>query len=1018
MNNVIPQGPTGPIGPRHTGAISGLTGPTGPNGPAVPHPSGMSGLAGPAGRRRPPIDWSAYVKPVVADIFGKSNLSQLLGKPCFDGITIDLETGDWFNDEDGGGLRELILDHVNVRDNDDAIIAYAEECRRNFENGGGAPARPEVAPAPLTLKAPAEATPQTIAAFFSRVVPWPENPKDGGASGYVNLHWTIPQAVGKPRMAGKPVRTVVEFLRLAQWILRQPEPGDVYFCLSLQRTCARNAKGGLKAVRSADNALAFKAVWVDLDVKEGGYATIEEAVAALQAFMDRYQLPVPGAAVISGSGLHVYWISKRALSVDEWRSYAEGLKAAVLEFGLHCDVACSVNAAQLLRVPGTLNFKTNPPKPVFLSPLWGDDLDFATDLKMLVGLVPPGSKDKKTKKSKPTEKADEFKHLDPGKGLGEGIYPPLPVDPLLRECGFVREAYETGGKNFDNHLWNLTNLIAVFLEGGEKLIHQFSKGHKDYTEEETSKEWERKNREHEEKGVGWPSCKAIAKSGCKSCEQCAHFEKGKSPLNLALPSTDPDSGVNIKDFYAYMPMHSYIFAPSRELWPATSVNARIPPVIVGVDSKGKPITIPASTWIDQNQPVEMMTWAPGMPTTIADRLIAEGGWIERKGVSCFNLYRPPTIELGNAGMAGPWIDLVHKVYPDDTDHIIKWFAWRVQHPQIKINHGLFMGGVPGIGKDTIIEGARRAVGAWNFKDIAPKNIVDDDFHPWKRAVILRVNEAKDMGEVTRFELHAAMLTLLAAPPPTLECNEKHIKQHYILNCVGVVITSNFLTNGIYLPADDRRHYVAWSECKPTDFESGYWIKMWGWYDGGGDRHVAAYLATLDISDFDPKATPPKTAAFWSIVNANRTAEEAELQDILDELGKPNVITIKQLVDEAPYEPSSYPNRTITLKDWLKDPKNRKAVSYRLEGCGYRAVNNPDAEDGLWRIERRRQVVYAKVTLTLREQLEAARTLQRQTVEKQRQAAEKTKRAAKKAKQGQADMEVDMKAQLRQGGEEP
>ena len=36
---------------------------------------------------------------------------------------------------------------------------------------------------------------------------------------------------------------------------------------------------------------------------------------------------------------------------------------------------------------------------------------------------------------------------------------------------------------------------------------------------------------------------------------------------------------------------------------------------------------------------------PVMPMLITDRLIADGGWFERKGVSCFNLYRPPTIKL-------------------------------------------------------------------------------------------------------------------------------------------------------------------------------------------------------------------------------------------------------------------------------------------------------------------------------------------------------------------------------------
>ena len=34
-------------------------------------------------------------------------------------------------------------------------------------------------------------------------------------------------------------------------------------------------------------------------------------------------------------------------------------------------------------------------------------------------------------------------------------------------------------------------------------------------------------------------------------------------------------GVSLDDFNAYMPTHSYIFTPSREMWPAASVNARI-----------------------------------------------------------------------------------------------------------------------------------------------------------------------------------------------------------------------------------------------------------------------------------------------------------------------------------------------------------------------------------------------------------------------------------------------------------
>src|SRR6266568_4622602 len=54
-------------------------------------------------------------------------------------------------------------------------------------------------------------------------------------------------------------------------------------------------------------------------------------------------------------------------------------------------------------------------------------------------------------------------------------------------------------------------------------------------------------------------------------------------------SQDQESaeGVSLDDFHAYMPQHSYIYAPSRESWPAASVNARIPPVPM-LDASGKP----------------------------------------------------------------------------------------------------------------------------------------------------------------------------------------------------------------------------------------------------------------------------------------------------------------------------------------------------------------------------------------------------------------------------------------------
>ena len=180
-------------------------------------------------------------------------------------------------------------------------------------------------------------------------------------------------------------------------------------------------------------------------------------------------------------------------------------------------------------------------------------------------------------------------------------------------------------------------------------------------------------------------------------------------------------GVTLENFHAYMPQHNYIYAPTCEMWPTASVNARIPPV--SITENGKEKSIAASAWLDRNRPVEQMTWAPGKPRIIADRLVSDGGWIERNGVACFNLYRPPTIQHGDPNQANLWLNLVEQIFPNDFGHIIAWLAHRVQRPEEKINHALVLGGAMGIGKDTIIEPVKHAIGPWNFQEVSPQHML-------------------------------------------------------------------------------------------------------------------------------------------------------------------------------------------------------------------------------------------------------------------------------------------------------
>lgn len=420
-------------------------------------------------------------------------------------------------------------------------------------------------------------------------------------------------------------------------------------------------------------------------------------------------------------------------------------------------------------------------------------------------------------------------------------------------------------------------------------------------------------------------------------------------------------GVTLEDFHAYMPTHQYLFVPTRELWPGSSVNARVEwPEIGG--KRVKPTDV-----LDASRAIEQMVWHPAEPQIVKDRVMQVSGWVRHPGASVFNMYRPSAPPAGDASQAAKWIEHVHRVYPDDAKHLIAWFAFKVQHPGDKVNHALVLGGAQGIGKDTMLEPVKAAIGPWNWADVSP-GVMLGRFNGYVRSVIVRVNEARDLGDTNRFAFYDHMKTLTAAPPDVLRVDEKHLRETYSANVCGVVYTTNHSTDGLYLPADDRRHYVAWSPLTRQAFDADYWADLWTWYANGGIGHVCDYLRTLDIGDFNPKAPPRQTAAFWTVVAASESPESGELRDILDDIGNPAVVTLSRLILQAEHR------RQFGLADELKDRKSRRSVPHKLERAGYLPVRNPNADDGLFKIGGRRQTVYGKDTLTEAQRISEARKL--------------------------------------------
>ena len=214
---------------------------------------------------------------------------------------------------------------------------------------------------------------------------------------------------------------------------------------------------------------------------------------------------------------------------------------------------------------------------------------------------------------------------------------------------------------------------------------------------------------------------------------------------------------------------------------------------------------------------------------------------------------------------------------------MRWFAHRVQKPWEKPNQAIVLGGAQRIGKDSWLEPIKSAVGPWNLAEVSPQQIMSR-FNGFTRCVILRISEGHDRGEHDRYQFYEHLKVYIAAPPDVLTVDVKFREPYAILNLCGVVITTNHKTDGIYLPPDDGRHLVAWSDVTREAFSEDDWRTYWRWLDHeGGRAFVSHYLAALDLSKFNPKAPPPRTAAWQEIVNSSLAPEDEEMRDTIERI---------------------------------------------------------------------------------------------------------------------------------------
>lgn len=282
--------------------------------------------------------------------------------------------------------------------------------------------------------------------------------------------------------------------------------------------------------RLKDNVKSLKAFWLDIDCGEDkavvnpktgrpqGYIDQNAGLEALKAFCAEVKLPRP-TIVNSGRGLHVYWPLTEEISRIEWEATAKRFREVCVQHNFYVDGAV-FEVARILRVPGTYNFKVDPPLPV--SVLCPSKPISHEEFKSILGGVIPLEdavpfKPKQQRELSPLAQSlrdnevKKFHKLMVRSASGNGCQ-------QLLDCFENRET-------LSELRWFDALSIAKFCDDAPTAIHKMSVGHPDYTPERTEAKIAHIKGPH--------NCATFERNNPGGCDNCPLKGKITNPIALS-----------------------------------------------------------------------------------------------------------------------------------------------------------------------------------------------------------------------------------------------------------------------------------------------------------------------------------------------------------------------------------------------------------------------------------------------------------------------------------------------------
>jgi hypothetical protein len=292
-------------------------------------------------------------------------------------------------------------------------------------------------------------------------------------------------------------------------------------------------------------------------------------------------------------------------------------------------------------------------------------------------------------------------------------------------------------------------------------------------------------------------------------------------------------------------------------------------------------SVPAASYFLHNgQKFRDLTFRPG-----------ESERVMEHGHLAFNVYRPLSVK-GADGNVKPWLDLCELVIPDALvrTHYFRYFAHLLQHPGIKINHGLLLTSLgQGVGKDSVFAPVIQLLG--DGAGVVTTDDLANDFNDYLyQRLLIVVEELKDFGSS---QLANKLKPILARPPDTLRINRKGVPQFDIPNLVHLFMMSNY-EQPLRLEPNDRRVHVYRSPVAPKPPE--YYETFYRWLNHGLSD-VLGFLQRYDLTGFSPYAPPPMTTDKQLLITTSESLIDQHLRAVVEESA--DLVTLAQIQERLP-----------------------------------------------------------------------------------------------------------------------